>query len=93
MTGSTGQSGKDWPLLTKGTIRRVRSAEKKAGSAFNYHPNGLGLNHRTNLYYIETIDEGKTWQAADGTPLDLPLTDPKNPALVRDYETEGSKST
>ena len=94
MTSDDGIHWSEWQRLAaidEGHYQTSALGRKKAGSAFNYHPNGLGLNHRTNLYYIETIDEGKTWQAADGTPLDLPLTDPKNPALVRDYETEGSK--
>lgn len=64
---------------------------QKAGTAFNYHPNGLGLNYRTNLYYLETPDGGQTWQAADGSSLQLPLTEVANPALVRDYESEGLK--
>lgn len=65
----------------------------KAASAFNYHPllkNGKGgLNYRTNLYYVETDDLGKTWRSAAGTPVDLPLTETDNPALVRNYEKEG----
>jgi len=59
------------------------------GSAFNYHPDieskKPGLDWRTNLYYVESHDLGKTWQAADGTPLELPLTEIENPALVCDY--------
>lgn len=62
---------------------------KKAGTAFNFHPQGKGLNWRTNLYYIETADCGKTWRAADGTMLALPLKEVKNPALVHDYQSEG----
>jgi len=61
----------------------------KAGSAFNYHPKGKGLNWRTNLYYMQTEDLGTTWRAADGTILSLPLTDPQNPALVHDFEADG----
>ncbi len=65
----------------------------RAGSAFNYHPRngrrGSGANWRTNLYYIETPDLGRSWQAADGTPLNLPLKDVHNPALVHDYASEG----
>ncbi len=63
----------------------------RAGTAFNYHPAGLGLNYRTNLYYVETTDAGATWRAADGTELSMPLLDVKNGALVRDYEAEGLK--
>ncbi len=57
----------------------------RAGSAFNYHPKKKGLNWRTNLYYVETRDFGRTWHAADGTALTLPLTTARNAALVHDY--------
>ena len=50
---------------------------------------GKGLNWRTNLYYIETDDLGKTWRSADGRQLTLPLTKPTSPALVHDYQEEG----
>ncbi|MFK5921746.1 MAG: BNR-4 repeat-containing protein [Verrucomicrobiota bacterium] len=62
---------------------------QRAGSAFNYHPKGKGLNWRTNLYYVETPDFGNTWQTASGTPLSLPLRQVANPALVHDYASEG----
>jgi hypothetical protein len=58
------------------------------GTAFNMHPKPIGLNARTNLYYMQTQDAGKTWTTADGKPLDLPLTEAKNPALVHDYQSE-----
>ena len=61
----------------------------KVGTAFNYHPKENGLNFRTNLYYIETDDMGKTWKTAAGETIEPPLKDVKNPALVRDYEAEG----
>ena len=61
----------------------------KAGSMFNYHPKGKGLNWRTNLYYVETSDRGISWQNISGDPLDLPLTDAKNAALVHDYQSAG----
>ncbi len=61
----------------------------KAGSMFNYHPQGKGLNWRTNLYYVETRDGGTSWQTVDGRALELPLTTVQNPALVRDYESAG----
>ncbi len=60
----------------------------RAGSAFNFHPKGKGLNWRSNLYYIETRDGGRTWQNAQGTPLTLPLVEPQNPALIHDYQAE-----
>ncbi len=61
----------------------------KAGSAFNYHPRGKGLNWRTNLYYLETPDFGRTWQSAAGDPVQVPLSEPINTALVQEYESQG----
>lgn len=61
----------------------------KAGSMFNYHPKGKGLNWRTNLYYVETTDRGKNWQTVSGDALSMPLTDVRNQALVHDYQAEG----
>ncbi len=59
-----------------------------AGTAFNYHPKGKGLNWRTNLYYLDTRDGGRTWQTADGQPIEVPLTQVANDALVHDYQRE-----
>jgi hypothetical protein len=57
-------------------------------TAFNMHPGGHP-DGRTNLYFAQTDDIGKTWKRADGVPLDTPLTDPQCAALVRDYQSEG----
>lgn len=61
---------------------------RKVACAFNYHPSPKGLNWRTNLYYMETPDFGRTWRNAQGQPLKLPLTEIQNPALVHDYASE-----
>lgn len=66
-------------------------SDRAIGSAFNYHPQGQGLNWRTNLYYIQSLDMGKSWQNIAGQSLEMPLTLAKNPALVYDYEAEGLK--
>jgi hypothetical protein len=60
----------------------------RVGTAFNYHPKVGGLNARTNLYYLETADHGKTWRTADGKPVKTPLTEVASPALVHPYEKE-----
>jgi hypothetical protein len=60
-----------------------------AGTMFNYHPRDKGLNGRTNLYYIETIDRGESWRTVAGQQLSLPLTEVENSALVHDYRAEG----
>ena len=64
------------------------------GTAFNYHPGtprgnrGVGLNWRTNIYYMESDDFGKTWRAVDSKPLELPILKSDSDALVRNYEEE-----
>lgn len=60
----------------------------KLATMMNHHPKKLGLNWRTNLYYLESSDLGKTWQTADGRPVSVPLTSTDTPALVRDYAAE-----
>lgn len=60
-----------------------------AGSAFNFHPQGKGLNWRSNLYYVQTRNGGRSWENVEGQPLELPLTTPENPALIEDYRTPG----
>ena len=59
--------------------------------AFNRHPPKLGLNHRTDLYYVETRDHGRTWVTADGKPVTLPLTDGEHFSRVYPFEKEGLK--
>lgn len=91
MTSRDGESWSEWKRIAaikKGHYQISAMGDRVAGSAFNFHPDTeekQGLNWRTNLYYVETQDFGETWQAADGTPLELPLTEIENPALVHDY--------
>lgn len=56
-------------------------------TAFNFHPKG-NCDKRTNLYFAQTRDNGKTWQTADGTVIETPMTDPACAALVHDYRSE-----
>jgi len=58
------------------------------GTAFNYHPNPHGLNWRTNIYYMQSSDGGKTWRNANGESVALPLTAPDNAALALEYESK-----
>ncbi len=60
----------------------------KVVTFFNWHPEA-DVDRRTNLYYAQTVDGGKTWTKADGTRLELPLTSPDNAALVIDYQSRG----
>ena len=64
-------------------------SNRKTGVAFNMHPKGKGLNHRTNLYYMESDDFGATWTTAGGEPLAIPLADKANPALAAEYQSRG----
>ncbi len=61
----------------------------KVATMMNYHPNNKGIDGRTNLYYLESIDRGRTWRSAEGKPVVVPMTSSRNPALVHDYEQEG----
>jgi hypothetical protein len=90
----TSADGKTWgepqPLarVAQGHYQVSWRDGQRVGTAFNYHPQPGGLNARTNLYYLETGDFGQTWRTADGRPVATPLTEVKNPALVRDYQAE-----
>ncbi|MBN2376647.1 MAG: BNR-4 repeat-containing protein [Sedimentisphaerales bacterium] len=74
--------------MGRGSYQVSFANESKAGTAFNYHPSEEGINFRTNVYYVETGDLGKTWVNAAGEKVDLPLREPKNNALVYDAESE-----
>jgi len=92
MKSTDGVKWSKWQRLAaidQGHYQISAAGKNKAGSAFNFHPQGKGLNWRTNLYYIETSDLGETWRSAEGSPLTLPLTEPKNPALIHDYQKDG----
>ena len=60
----------------------------KLVSVFNYHPGG-NVDKRTNVYVAQSSDMGKTWTTVDGKPLQTPLSNPQNNALLKDYEKEG----
>jgi len=60
----------------------------KVATFFNYHPDN-NTDCRTNLYYAQTLDEGKSWTTAGGVPLSLPLTTSDNAARVLDLQSEG----
>jgi len=89
ITSSDGVSWSDRRLLSyigEGHYEVSRPWKGKVGVAFNYHPKGQGLDYRTNLYYMESDDFGRTWKNVTGESLGIPLTTTKNPALVFDYE-------
>jgi hypothetical protein len=51
---------------------------------YNWHPNG-NVDQRTNIYYLQSTDFGKTWTTAAGTPVATPVTEVDNPSLVKEY--------
>lgn len=60
---------------------------RKLGTFFNRHPNG-NVDKRTDLYYIETSDLGKTWNDVQKRNLSIPLLQKENTALVIDYQSK-----
>lgn len=51
---------------------------------FNWHPNG-NVDQRTNIYYMQTTDFGKTWTNVEGVPVPIPVTDPQSPIMLREF--------
>jgi hypothetical protein len=92
MTSADGVEWEEPHLLARvelGHYQITVQAGARVAAAFNYHPAPTGLNARTNLYYLETSDLGRTWKAVDGRAVEPPLRTPANPALVHDYQAEG----
>ncbi len=92
---STSADGRSWSqsslyaAIEQGHYQVSWTDGVKVGSAFNYHPAVGGLNYRSNLYYHETADFGRSWRNVQGEKLTLPLMEVNNPALVHDYKSEG----
>lgn len=92
MTSPDGQQWSEWqPIaaIDEGHYQVREITPNCSGTAFNYHPDEKGLNYRTNLYYLQTTNNGESWQNVRGNALDVPLTNSQNPALVHDYQSEG----
>ena len=90
-TSKDGQHWNEWKVLAHiedGHYQISAEMNGKIGVAFDYHPKGKGLNYRTNLQYLETSDFGQTWHNIQGEQAQLPLTESKNLAVVRDYASE-----
>ncbi|NLE38034.1 MAG: hypothetical protein GX621_08420 [Pirellulaceae bacterium] len=83
-----GSRGADHKLAGMGGQYQVSCRRgNRVATAFNRHPEGV-VDRRTDLYYVETSDMGKTWQTADGTTIAPPLVEPVNPALVKAYSAD-----
>lgn len=90
---SASEDGQQWSADQKlsgmgGHYQVSNMRNGKVVSVFNYHPGG-NVDKRTNVYLVQTTDMGKTWTTIEGSSLQLPLTNPANAALVKDYESEG----
>lgn len=91
---STSKDGIEWSApqllahVEQGHYQVSWPWKDKVGTAFNYHPKVGGLNARTNLYYVESDDFGKTWRTIQGTKIDPPIKTIHNAALVHDYEAD-----
>ena len=94
MTSEDGVEWSEWKdlsLLDQGQYQTSGNQGKRIGTSFNYHPERKirgGLDYRTNLYYLQSNDFGKTWVTADGSAINLPLTEVNNKALVHDYDSK-----
>lgn len=55
---------------------------------YNWHPNG-NVDRRTNIYYMQTTDFGKTWTTADGQQVPVPVTDVENATLAAEFFSKG----
>lgn len=89
---STSPDGRTWTPDRKfagmgGHYQTSHRVGNRVITAFNMHPGG-NVDKRTNLYYLQTDDFGKTWRNVRGESVELPLANAVNPALVRDYQAE-----
>jgi len=91
---TTSQDGREWSkpqLLSRAELGHYEITAHqgdRTATVFNVHPTPVGLNERTNLYYMETSDMGKTWKTAGGKTIEVPVRSAVNPALVHDYRAE-----
>ncbi|MNJ98305.1 hypothetical protein D3C87_160680 [compost metagenome] len=95
MTSADGMKYSEWidlATIEEGHYQTSAQYGRKLATSFNFHPvklNENGLNYRSNLYYIQSEDFGKTWTSVQGKTLQLPLSTIDNPALVKDYYSAG----
>ncbi len=86
--GMEWEQPRPYAAIEMGHYQVTAATRDRVGVAFNMHPSPRGLNWRTNLYYMETTDLGRTWRSVDGKALSTPLTTIYNQALVHDYQAE-----
>ncbi|MCX7885863.1 MAG: BNR repeat-containing protein [Verrucomicrobiae bacterium] len=88
----TSADGRTWSQHQKlagfgGHYQVSEARAGKVGTFFNYHPGG-SPDKRTNLYYVQSEDAGRTWTTVERRLLETPLSAVRNPALVVDYEAQ-----
>lgn len=90
---ATSSDGMAWErtqkLVSGGHYQMSNQADGRVITAFNVHVPPHNVDGRSNLYVLQTDDRGQTWRTADGTVVTPPLEAVDNPALVRDYRSEG----
>ena len=83
--GTDGQPGPETKLAGMGGHYQLSHYDgRRIMSVFNYHPGG-DVDKRTNLYFVQSADTGRNWTTVNGEALQLPLSDIRTAALVRDY--------
>lgn len=91
-TSKDGVKWGEWKVIAhieQGHYQISAGAGGKIAVAFDFHPQGKGLNYRTNLHYLETTDFGNTWKTVNGQAVTLPLQSRDNPALIKDFVSDG----
>ncbi len=92
---ASGSDGKSWPVDNKlvsmgGNLQISDIHEGIIVTVFNYFPRG-DIDGQTNLYCLQSDDMGKTWKTIDGKPVNIPLTDKNNEALIKNFEQDGKQ--
>lgn len=92
---ASGSDGKSWPVDNKlvsmgGNLQISDIHEGIIVTVFNYFPRG-DIDGQTNLYCLQSVDMGETWKTIDGKPVNIPLTDKNNEALIKNFEQDGKQ--
>lgn len=60
---------------------------KVVATFFNRHPYAI-VDNRTDLYYVQSKDFGKTWTTVNNKKLKLPIEEQESPARAIDYASQ-----
>lgn len=78
--------GSDGDAYGHGNYQFTAARGSRVATAMN---NWIGRTRdRSNLFYLQSDDMGKTWQTADGKDFEPPIRQVQCPALVRDFWAE-----